>query len=78
MLKVDLDEDNVNKLEMSGDLPTLLANVSFLVAKIYVGLLGKDKLAGELFKLAFQVEIANEDSPVWNLSKMEYERKRAN
>ena len=65
MLKVEIDENGVNTFEVSGNMMNMIADLDFLITKIYRCIRSDSEMAGDLFKKVFTKTIVNDDSPVW-------------
>ena len=66
MLKIYLDADNgIEEIEYRGNAVTAVADITYLIRKIYALLTEKDRYVGKFFKETVQKVIADNDSPVW-------------
>lgn len=67
MLKIYLDGDKgIEEIEYRGNAFTAVAEITYLIRKIYALLTEKNRNVGKLFKEIVQEAIADNDSPVWD------------
>lgn len=65
MIKVHLDEANIEEFHISGTPEMLNAEIAELIGIVYRKICNADKREGEMFKRAM-VWMLTDDSPVWD------------
>lgn len=76
MLKVEINENGIEIFEASGTMVNMIADLDYLIEKIYRCIRSDSEMAGDLFKKLFKKSIADDNSPVWK--EYEFKEKRAN
>ena len=69
MLKCHLDyETNTCKIEVKGNLITILTDMTYLIHDIYLECLNNNPRFGAEFQYMLRKEVGDDSSPVWEVS----------